>query len=132
MWACGGFAVELEGDVLTVRASSGLWSMTYMAGCVPYALLPMLLGDRDEKVREFASGWIHLLYVMANAAPDAEFLLAATDVVGALVSRLDGMRAEASEADDAAALAVARAERDVVESTKAIEGGHEGAAREEG
>ena len=113
-WECGGFAVELEGEKLTVYALSGLWSMVYMIGSVPYVLLPMLLGDGDEKIRGFASDWIHLLYVLANAAPDMEFLLAVTDAASALASRINDMRKQTTEADDAAALSLTRAERDAV------------------
>lgn len=71
----GNFIVAKESgsgmEWVSVKASSGFWTIRFREDNQMYHTILMLCGD--ENLRPYLEGWINSVYVLGNTTPDLEF-----------------------------------------------------------
>lgn len=92
----GNFVVSKETgngmDWVSVKASSGFWTVRYREDSSMYGTLMMLVDN--ESLHPYLDGWIHALYAMAATTPDLDFYQAFYEAYAAMNARREEVYTE--------------------------------------
>ena len=114
----GNFVIVKESgngmDWVSVKATSGFWTVRYREDSLMYGSLLMMA--KDEVLRPYLENWVTSLYVMAQSVPDLEFYGDFLNAYQALQERREN--APATEEEDKAALEDVRVMEEMKEELK--------------
>lgn len=114
----GNFVIVKESgngmDWVSVKATSGFWTVRYREDSLMYGSLLMMA--KDEVLRPYLENLVTSLYVMAQAVPDLEFYGDFLNAYQALQERREN--APATEEEDKAALEEVRVMEEMKEELK--------------
>ena len=100
----GNFVIVKESgngmDWVSVKATSGFWTVRYREDSLMYGSLLMMA--KDEVLRPYLENWVTSLYVMAQSVPDLEFYGDFLKAYHSMQGRM--MPKDATEEEDKAAL----------------------------